>query len=228
MKILSNIKNSWNIFTCETGNVRNDWIYWILRRLLSMLTSVVDLIHVFHLFLVWIFINSLYPDLSSGCFLCHIFSLFFNEMHFQVDLLLGKAYSDWGHVSDAVSVYDQLISSHPDDFRGYLAKVRFPSIPKNWVLNTWEFFWLFITDEHNYVLPINTDVSWKMSQRKQLQILFGFFIFLEWRWPIIAYEFCFSDLSAGNYIKRKRKCWRCREDVYPGEHMSIWPSNCIA
>ncbi|KAL0441245.1 UNVERIFIED_CONTAM: hypothetical protein Sradi_0063400 [Sesamum radiatum] len=30
----------------------------------------------------------------------------------QVDLLLGKAYSDWGHISDAVSVYDQLISSH--------------------------------------------------------------------------------------------------------------------
>ncbi|KAL0354362.1 UNVERIFIED_CONTAM: hypothetical protein Sradi_3883100 [Sesamum radiatum] len=42
---------------------------------------------------------------------------------FKVDLLLGKAYSDWGHISDAVSVYDQLISSHPDDFRGYLAKV---------------------------------------------------------------------------------------------------------
>ncbi|KAM7476182.1 hypothetical protein LguiB_023425 [Lonicera macranthoides] len=40
----------------------------------------------------------------------------------QVELLLGKAYSDWGHVSDAVSVYDQLIFSHPDDFRGYLAK----------------------------------------------------------------------------------------------------------
>ncbi|KAK4427502.1 hypothetical protein Salat_1519100 [Sesamum alatum] len=40
----------------------------------------------------------------------------------QIDLLLGKAYSDWGHISDAVSVYDQLISSHPDDFRGYLAK----------------------------------------------------------------------------------------------------------
>lgn len=40
----------------------------------------------------------------------------------QVELLLGKAYSDWGHVSDAVSVYDQLISNHPDDFRGYLAK----------------------------------------------------------------------------------------------------------
>ncbi|CAH1425366.1 unnamed protein product [Lactuca virosa] len=40
----------------------------------------------------------------------------------QIELLLGKAYSDWGHVSDAVSVYDQLISSHPDDFRGYLAK----------------------------------------------------------------------------------------------------------
>ncbi|KAL8466580.1 hypothetical protein ACS0TY_035586 [Phlomoides rotata] len=40
----------------------------------------------------------------------------------QVELLLGKAYADWGHVSDAVSVYDQLISNHPDDFRGYLAK----------------------------------------------------------------------------------------------------------
>ncbi|KAI3879382.1 hypothetical protein MKW92_044738 [Papaver armeniacum] len=40
----------------------------------------------------------------------------------QVELLLGKAYSDWGHVSDAVTVYDQLISAHPDDFRGYLAK----------------------------------------------------------------------------------------------------------
>ncbi|KAG6733063.1 hypothetical protein I3843_01G200300 [Carya illinoinensis] len=43
-------------------------------------------------------------------------------MLFQVDLLLGKAYSDWGHINDAVSVYDRLISSHPDDFRGYLAK----------------------------------------------------------------------------------------------------------
>ncbi|XP_043687662.1 uncharacterized protein LOC122638871 isoform X2 [Telopea speciosissima] len=40
----------------------------------------------------------------------------------QVELLLGKAYSDWGHISDAVSVYEQLISTHPDDFRGYLAK----------------------------------------------------------------------------------------------------------
>ncbi|KAK4748321.1 hypothetical protein SAY87_014907 [Trapa incisa] len=40
----------------------------------------------------------------------------------QIDLLLGKAYSDWGHVSDAVSVYDRLISTHPEDFRGYLAK----------------------------------------------------------------------------------------------------------
>ncbi|PSR96995.1 Protein SLOW GREEN 1 like [Actinidia chinensis var. chinensis] len=40
----------------------------------------------------------------------------------QVELLLGKAYSDWGRVIDAVSVYDQLISRHPNDFRGYLAK----------------------------------------------------------------------------------------------------------
>ncbi|KAK2393202.1 Tetratricopeptide repeat (TPR) superfamily protein [Trifolium repens] len=40
-----------------------------------------------------------------------------------VELLLGKAYSDFGHVSDAIVVYDQLISTHTDDFRGYLAKV---------------------------------------------------------------------------------------------------------
>ncbi|XP_035816267.1 uncharacterized protein [Zea mays] len=40
----------------------------------------------------------------------------------QVDLLLGKAYSDWGHISDAISVYDKLITDHPEDFRGYLAK----------------------------------------------------------------------------------------------------------
>ncbi|KAF2309199.1 hypothetical protein GH714_001157 [Hevea brasiliensis] len=40
----------------------------------------------------------------------------------QVDLLHGKAYSDWGHASDAVSVYDQLISSHPNHFWVYLAK----------------------------------------------------------------------------------------------------------
>lgn len=39
-----------------------------------------------------------------------------------VELLLGKAYSDWGHVSDAVAVYDKLISSYPNDFRAYLAK----------------------------------------------------------------------------------------------------------
>lgn len=48
----------------------------------------------------------------------------FMKYYFQVELLLGKAYSDWGHVSDAVSIYDQLISNHPDDFRGYLAKVH--------------------------------------------------------------------------------------------------------
>ncbi|XP_042447749.1 uncharacterized protein LOC122032514 isoform X3 [Zingiber officinale] len=46
----------------------------------------------------------------------------FNVDPIEVDLLLGKSYSDWGHVSDAVAVYDQLISKHPDDFRGYLAK----------------------------------------------------------------------------------------------------------
>jgi hypothetical protein len=44
-------------------------------------------------------------------------------MLLQVDLLLGKAYSDWGHISDAVSVYDELINEHPEDFRPYLAKV---------------------------------------------------------------------------------------------------------
>lgn len=51
----------------------------------------------------------------------------------QVDFLLGKAYSDWGHVSDAVAVYDQLISSHPNDFRGYLAKVIFFFCPVSFV-----------------------------------------------------------------------------------------------
>uniref|UniRef100_A0A0D9WXR4 Tetratricopeptide repeat-like domain-containing protein n=1 Tax=Leersia perrieri TaxID=77586 RepID=A0A0D9WXR4_9ORYZ len=40
----------------------------------------------------------------------------------QVDLLLGKAYSDWGHIGDAVAVYENLIAEHPEDFRGYLAK----------------------------------------------------------------------------------------------------------
>lgn len=49
-------------------------------------------------------------------------------LYFQVELLLGKAYADWGHVSDAVSVYDHLISSYPDDFRAYLAKVYLPFI----------------------------------------------------------------------------------------------------
>ncbi|KAK2406945.1 zinc finger BED domain-containing protein RICESLEEPER [Trifolium repens] len=36
---------------------------------------------------------------------------------------------DWGHVGDAMVVYDQLISNRPNDFSGYLAKVnssRFP------------------------------------------------------------------------------------------------------
>ncbi|KAJ4749017.1 Tetratricopeptide repeat (TPR)-like superfamily protein [Rhynchospora pubera] len=40
----------------------------------------------------------------------------------QVELLIGKAYSDWGHLSDAVAVYDKLMREHPNDFRGYLAK----------------------------------------------------------------------------------------------------------
>lgn len=43
-------------------------------------------------------------------------------------MLLGKAYSSWqGHSGDAIAVYDNLIATHPDDFRGYLAKVRFLS-----------------------------------------------------------------------------------------------------
>lgn len=48
-------------------------------------------------------------------------------MLLQVDLLLGKAYSDGGRVSDAVAVYDRLISAYPNDFRGYLAKVCYCS-----------------------------------------------------------------------------------------------------
>ncbi|XP_051135316.1 uncharacterized protein LOC127254311 [Andrographis paniculata] len=40
----------------------------------------------------------------------------------QIDLLLGKTYSDCGRITDALAIYDQIISSHPVDFRGYLAK----------------------------------------------------------------------------------------------------------
>lgn len=40
----------------------------------------------------------------------------------QIDLLLGKTYSDWGHRGDAIAVYDFIINNHPEDFRGYLAK----------------------------------------------------------------------------------------------------------
>lgn len=55
---------------------------------------------------------------------------------FQVELLLGKAYSDWGHVSDAVAIYDQLISSHPGDFRGYLAKVHLVMLVPYYVIDS--------------------------------------------------------------------------------------------
>lgn len=42
----------------------------------------------------------------------------------QVEMLLGKAYSTWdGHSGDAIAVYDNIIASYPNDFRGYLAKV---------------------------------------------------------------------------------------------------------
>lgn len=40
----------------------------------------------------------------------------------QIELLLGKAYSDWDHVRDAVAVYESIITNYPEDFRGYLAK----------------------------------------------------------------------------------------------------------
>ncbi|CAI5462698.1 unnamed protein product [Closterium sp. Yama58-4] len=43
----------------------------------------------------------------------------------QVALLLGKAYAAWGRPGDAAAVYDGLIASLPDDFRGYLAKGLF-------------------------------------------------------------------------------------------------------
>lgn len=62
-------------------------------------------------------VSNMLNSLSLNLMRCHIF--------IQVELLLGKAYSDWGHVSDAVAVYDQLIASYPNDFRGYLAKVLF-------------------------------------------------------------------------------------------------------
>lgn len=68
------------------------------------------------------------PETNFIFIFLHLFSYFrfsFLDLLCKVDLLLGKSYSDWGHVSDAVAVYDQLISKHPDDFRGYLAKVWF-------------------------------------------------------------------------------------------------------
>ena len=41
----------------------------------------------------------------------------------EVQLLLGKTYAAWqGHVGDALEVYDRLIESRPEEFRGYLAK----------------------------------------------------------------------------------------------------------
>ncbi|CAI5504651.1 unnamed protein product [Closterium sp. Naga37s-1] len=43
----------------------------------------------------------------------------------QVALLLGKAYAAWGRPGDAAAVYDGLIASRADDFRGYLAKGLF-------------------------------------------------------------------------------------------------------
>lgn len=65
---------------------------------------------------------------------------------FQVDLLLGKVYSEWGRVSDAVSVYNQLISTYPDDFRGYLAKVL--SIWSLHILPRWLFAFFHLKFAH--------------------------------------------------------------------------------
>lgn len=62
----------------------------------------------------------------------------------QLDLLLGRAYVAWGRVADAAAVYDGIIASWPDDFRGYLAKVSASAIvpwrhsaPVIWIQNAW-------------------------------------------------------------------------------------------
>lgn len=70
----------------------------------------------------------------------------------QVDLLLGKAYSKWGRVSDAVSVYNQLISTYPDDFRGYLAKVL--PIWSLYILARWLFSFFSIKSFHDKCITI--------------------------------------------------------------------------
>eukprot|EP00877_Chromochloris_zofingiensis_P008320 jgi/Chrzof1/3741/Cz13g07070.t1 len=45
----------------------------------------------------------------------------------SIQLLLGKKCAAWrGHDTDARGAYDQLIGDHPQDFRGYLAKGKFP------------------------------------------------------------------------------------------------------
>jgi hypothetical protein len=41
----------------------------------------------------------------------------------QLQLLLGKVYSEWkGHSGDAITVYNGLIDEYKQDFRGFLAK----------------------------------------------------------------------------------------------------------
>lgn len=40
---------------------------------------------------------------------------------------MASVYSQWpGHNNDAFKIYDALIKTYPDDFRGYLAKVSSP------------------------------------------------------------------------------------------------------
>lgn len=103
------------IYVCPNltphNNVMTIW-YMIIYRCDNLIPRYIQLQDTLQLFQFW----KWYTRLNSSINCCA-------DCNFQVDLLLGKAYSDWGHISDAVAVYDQLISSHPEDFRGYLAKV---------------------------------------------------------------------------------------------------------
>ena len=46
-------------------------------------------------------------------------------------MLLGRAYAACGKGEEAETVFDELIAAHPDDFRGYLAKVRTTLSPES-------------------------------------------------------------------------------------------------
>jgi hypothetical protein len=60
--------------------------------------------------------------LKIFCLYNYNFLFFLYYVDTRVELLLEKTLFRLAHVGGAIVVYDQLISIHPDDFCGYLAK----------------------------------------------------------------------------------------------------------